>query len=404
LVDVLEGDRRAEPGAAPAPPDGWRKNLAEVRKRLSILSPTEALDAVLEALDAIRVCARWPRAPERMANLEALRTLAATYEERCGEEREASTVAGLLRYFDAARRAVYIRSEMVASDDQHVTSDEESVTVCTYHKSKGLEWPVVVLASLDRSERRSAFDVLPQSDAAAFDAKDPLAGRWIHYWPWPFGAKKSLPLATYASDSPQGKDVALREEKERARLLYVGFTRARDHLVLAVPVRDNKGGPKPQTAWLDTLADSKGKPVLEVPTEATDGTVAPCVIRRADGTTLSVPRSCLAARRICSEGPRIPRHWRAKVVCSARNRCPEASVSHQPFTRARPIGPRSTWPRPRRRSGPWSAYRGPAFWPRIRTTTARSAWRPTRSSRQTWATCGPRRERHPPRGCSPPRG
>lgn len=289
LVDVLEGDRRAEPGGAPAPPEGWRKNLAEVRKRLSILSPTEALDAALEALDAIRVCARWPRAPERMANLEALRTLAATYEERCGEEREASTVAGLLRYFDAARRAVYIRSEMVASDDQHVTSDEESVTVCTYHKSKGLEWPVVVLASLDRSERRSAFDVLPQSDAAAFDAKDPLAGRWIHYWPWPFGAKKSLPLATYGADSPQGKDVALREEKERGRLLYVGFTRARDHLVLAVPVRDNKGGPKPQTAWLDTLADSKGKPVLEVPTEATDGTVAPCVIRRADGTTLSVP-------------------------------------------------------------------------------------------------------------------
>lgn len=293
LAAVLEDVRRTEPEGEPAPPilptRGWRKPLAEVRDRLSILSPTEALDATLEALDAIQVCARWPRAPERMANLEALRTLAATYEERCGEEREASTVAGLLRYFDAARRAVYIRSEMVASDDQHVTSDEESVTVCTYHKSKGLEWPVVVLASLDRAERRSAFDVLPQSDAAEFDPQDPLAGRWIHYWPWPFGAKKALPLDGYAAASEQGRDVALREEKERARLLYVGFTRARDHLVLAVPVRDNKDGPKPQTAWLDTLADSKGKPVLALPTEATDGTVAACEIRRADGTTLSVP-------------------------------------------------------------------------------------------------------------------
>lgn len=288
LTAVLEDAQRAAPRESPRPYEGWRKALAGLDAKLSTLSPTEVLDATLEALDAVALCARWPRSPERMANLEALRTLAATYEERCGEEREASTVAGLLRYFDAARRAVYVRSEMIASDDQHVTSDDESVTVCTYHKSKGLEWPVVILGSLDRGERRDAFDVLPQSDAASFDPTKPLAGRWIHYWPWPFGQSTSVPLAEYGASSAEGKDVALREEKERARLLYVGFTRARDHLVLAVAVRENKSGNRALTVWLDALADAKKEPVLSLPTEAPDGMVAQVAVRRIDQTTLSV--------------------------------------------------------------------------------------------------------------------
>ncbi len=286
LRRVLE-NQRAAPEERVDPVGGWRAALVSVRDKAGALSPTEALDAAMDALDAVTLCARWPRGPERMANLEALRTLARTYEERCGEEREASTIAGLLRYFDAARRAMYVRSEMIASDDQHVTSDDESVTVCTYHKSKGLEWPVVVLASLDRGDRRNAFDVLPQSDAAEFDPAHPLSKRWIRYWPWPFGQQKSkIPLADKAARAPEGRDVAAREERERTRLLYVGFTRARDHLVLAVKVKRNKDDVmKPETAWLNELADHKDEPILSLPTGAADGTSGSVSVRRADGTT-----------------------------------------------------------------------------------------------------------------------
>ena len=38
-----------------------------------------------------------------LANLDALRALALTYEQRCVQEREASTVAGMLRYWVAMR-------------------------------------------------------------------------------------------------------------------------------------------------------------------------------------------------------------------------------------------------------------------------------------------------------------
>jgi ATP-dependent exoDNAse (exonuclease V) beta subunit len=256
---------------------GWRGALGEVRARFGVLSPSEALDEVLAALDVVHLCARWPDAPQRVANLDALRGIAAGYEDRCAQEREAGTVAGLLRYFDDIASEKLRRDEVIASDDQHVPSDDGAVIVCTYHRSKGLEWPVVVMASLDRAERRNAFEVSPESNGDAFDAGDPLAGRWIRYWPWPLGPLKSGSMKDHAEASPEGQRVAMREEKERARLLYVGFTRARDHLVLAMRVKEVKAtrtvsaSTAASCAWLDALADAEGKAILELPVGASDG-------------------------------------------------------------------------------------------------------------------------------------
>jgi hypothetical protein len=262
LEDLLP---RVEP--EPLPPSGWRASLGPVRERLRVLAPSEALDQVLASLDAVHLCARWPDAPQRVANLDALRGIASGYEDRCDQEREAGTVAGLLRYFDDMSATMLRRDEVIASDDQHVPTDDGAVIVCTYHRSKGLEWPVVVMASLDRAARRDAFEVCPESEGAGFDPKDPLAGRWIRYWPWPLGQLKKASIGDYAEASAEGQRVAAREEKERARLLYVGFTRARDHLVLAARVKNATA----KCEWLDALADGAGEPLLALPAGAEDG-------------------------------------------------------------------------------------------------------------------------------------
>src|SRR5690606_12500051 len=55
--------------------------------------------------------------------------------------------------------------------------------------------------------------------------------------------------------------VAKRDARERVRLLYVGFTRARDHLIVAVP-SDAKG--KPRLDWLNELRNEQG-PLLTLP-------------------------------------------------------------------------------------------------------------------------------------------
>jgi ATP-dependent exoDNAse (exonuclease V) beta subunit len=119
----------------------------------------------------------------------------------------------------------------------------------------------VVLGSLDRGERRHAFDVAPETERESFDPRDPLGGRWIRYWPWPLGNVTKAPLRDAAAQSPAGKRVAAREKQERVRLLYVGFTRARDHLVLAV--RTEKG--KVKCKWIDALVGRNGEPLLVLP-------------------------------------------------------------------------------------------------------------------------------------------
>ncbi len=253
--------RLAGEPATPPPVSDYLARLEPVRAEIHALSPTEAVDRVLACLDLARLCRRWPDPVQRSANLDALRGLASDYEERSSQNREAATVAGLLRFFDEAARKVLVRDEELASDDQHTSTGADAVTIVTFHRSKGLEWPVVVLGSLDRAARRDAFEVSPETDRQRFEPGDPLGGRWIRYWPWPFGSKKTARLKDLAMASPEGAAILAREERERVRLLYVGFTRARDHLILTARVA--KAGYK--TDWLDQLRDEHGRSLVRLP-------------------------------------------------------------------------------------------------------------------------------------------
>ncbi len=239
--------------------NNWRAALDALRDAARVLSPQELVEGVLVALDLPTLAARWPNAPLRLANLDALRKFASVYEQRCIDDGEGCSLSGLLRFLNALTRVSYRHGDERRADEQFAGGDEGAVTVMTYHRSKGLEWPVVILGSLDAKPRPGTFEVCPESDSSEVDPDDPLAGRWIRYWPWPF-ANRTSPFTAVAEASPVGLAAAERERRERARLLYVGFTRARDHLVLAA--RLSATGPK--TAWLAELQHANG-PALTLP-------------------------------------------------------------------------------------------------------------------------------------------
>jgi ATP-dependent helicase/nuclease subunit A len=270
LTQLLVRRTSAEEGQV-APSSGAAsealRSIGSLRDRVKVLSPVELVDMVIARLDLPRLCSRWPNAAQRLGNVDAFRALTRDYEQGCRYEHDEASLAGLLRFLNSARTPALRRDEMRATDYQHVPTGADCVTVSTYHRAKGLEWPVVVLSSLDRARRRSAFEVSPESDQAVFDPNDPLGGRWIRYWPWPLGKTKNVPLADVAARSEEGRRVADNEARERIRLLYVGFTRARDHLILAT--RLGKSGPK--APWLDELADANGRPVLHLPNVEHEG-------------------------------------------------------------------------------------------------------------------------------------
>jgi ATP-dependent helicase/nuclease subunit A len=119
-------------------------------------------------------------------------------------------------------------------DSQGVDEDDHAVVLSTWHGAKGLEWPVVVLYPLTRFDPANrALGVHVQSDRAKFSLSEPLAERWIRFWPMPYDPRNNAtPFHDRLDEHPMTKAVAAKAATEDLRLLYVGWTRARDRLVL----------------------------------------------------------------------------------------------------------------------------------------------------------------------------
>ncbi|BDG02919.1 UvrD-helicase domain-containing protein [Anaeromyxobacter oryzae] len=302
------------PGAAlPFSDDARVAALRTLHERARSLAPAEALDAALAAAAVLELLRTWPDPAQRLANVEALRGAARAYENLCRVRRCAATVAGLVEHLATL-------AEQKDADYQAVPGTEDAVTLSTWHSAKGLEWPVVVLASLAFAKDRDPWDACIERPER-FDPARPLAGRWVRWWPWPYGKLSAgLELADRVDETPSA--AALREDdaRERVRLLYVVFTRARDRLVLAAGVK--KGAPC--VAALEPLRDVAGQPVLAMPFGAVEGmavaragTVAlPCRVRALSGAEVE-PQPVAAAARPWYDG--APSVIRGREVVNPSN-------------------------------------------------------------------------------------
>ena len=95
----------------------------------------------------------------------------------------------------------------------------------------------MVCTDFDYQERSRTYDVRVEL-AGEFDIDDPLANRAIRYWPDIFGRRRNgVPARGAMEDSAEGRQCRDKSEAEQRRLAYVGMTRARDRLVIAVPPR-----------------------------------------------------------------------------------------------------------------------------------------------------------------------
>lgn len=275
------------------------ERIAAAAKQMSMAGPIEAFDASMEAIGIRETCLRWGRSAQRLANVDALRAMAHRYVASCQVEGEAATVAGLV---------AHLRSlEDDEKDEQAVLTGADAVFVGTLHSAKGLEWPVTVLYEIDSTRKPTAFGVHLESDREQFDLADPLGGRWIRYWPDPYAPQSSTALHQKVSAGPEHAAAQTRETREMLRLLYVGWTRARDRLVLAGKagkivgdalglLRDASGNPlivEPEPGAECTWAGRKVEARIRTaePTEAATGAPEPGVGYDADGPREYPPAS-----------------------------------------------------------------------------------------------------------------
>jgi superfamily I DNA/RNA helicase len=230
------------------------KRIEAARAGSQAAGPLAVFDLVTNAMAIRERCLEWGNAHARLDNIDALRTLTVNYIGRCEAGGMGCTPAGLLAHLD--------QLEVDEKDLKALLPGADAVAVETWHAAKGREWPVTILYSLESDRPREGFGV-NAFGCGKVDVNDPLKGRWIGYWPFPYqSAATKAALCVFAQDSKAGKELFSQSRFEKLRLLYVMWTRARDRLILVTKKDELTGG------ILSLLCDKGTTPLLSATEES----------------------------------------------------------------------------------------------------------------------------------------
>jgi ATP-dependent helicase/nuclease subunit A len=162
-----------------------------------------------------------------------------------GDQRytQVQRLLGLARRFDQFQRQGlfrflrFIEAQRLADTEPEVAPmpEENSVRLLSIHQSKGLEFPVVVVADLGKQFNRGdlrADVILDEQYGLCPQIKPPRTG--VRYPSLPFWLARDRQLRELLG--------------EELRLLYVAMTRARDRLILTANVPDSRY----ETLWTKT--------------------------------------------------------------------------------------------------------------------------------------------------------
>lgn len=216
------------------------RRLADGIGKKGTLTPIEMLDCIIGTFALDEYAGRMKEPQRALMNLEALRELCRDFIQGAELGGYPITHAGFLNYYDNSKAP---EASLEGGD---------CVQVMTYHKSKGLEWKVVILTELQKKPMTNVFD-LSVVQTGGFNPEKPLADRVLRRVFNPFEADSPF------SGSEKYKEVSLSLEsaakEEMKRLMYVGMTRARDVLILAPQLNKRKKEDEVDAKWLDGLSE-----------------------------------------------------------------------------------------------------------------------------------------------------
>ncbi len=184
--------------------------LRETVRSQDVKSAVESIVAELNLQDIIKRID--PSAPTYNYCAELINE-AAVYEQRCSSLGLSSTLMGF--------------SDYLAENFLLYPGNDNGLTITTYHKSKGLQWPCVILYSLETpavKEKKALFGVVAIRKSTQTDLRlIPSAIKDI-------GSGLIIDASFDTEDELYVVRQAIRDESKR--LLYVGMTRPQEQLIL----------------------------------------------------------------------------------------------------------------------------------------------------------------------------
>lgn len=215
--------------------DEWMsedERVAELKQmvlRFESLSIPEIVEALIYECDVPSIVERWGDSNIRHQNLSTLQHLAADYDQMCLQMGLGTSINGFIYYLNTIE------------PDKEKDNMSDTVKVFTYHGSKGLEWPVVIMNELgtdsleDNVFSKKQFASVREVVGEDKSTKDnPFDKKYhLHLFPKTFQSTKSnLPdvVLNNIISLPLYQVMKQRVRQEERRLLYVGMTRAKDCL------------------------------------------------------------------------------------------------------------------------------------------------------------------------------
>lgn len=189
--------------------DAFREMLQEFRERARQGALSELIWQVFRETGYYDFVGGMPGGRQRQANLRALYDRARSYET--------TTFRGLFRFLRFIERMEERGDDLGAA--RALGEQEDVVRIMTIHKSKGLEFPIVLLGAMDKQ----------------FNMMD-LKNRYLLHKDYGFGTRYINPekrlmyptLAYHALKQAKRRELLA----EEMRVLYVALTRAKEKLVM----------------------------------------------------------------------------------------------------------------------------------------------------------------------------
>lgn len=190
--------------------------LDEIRTGYRNSSVSNLVLRIIHGLNLPQHCGQWGEPQLRMRVLDAIVQLAREYESSAD-----ATVEGFLSSFP---------------ETIEVQGDPDGVKVMTYHGSKGLEWPIVILDTTSKESYKAALKHYccgVNVSRVSKPTPDNLYSDYLmHYCPYFLPAPNSnMTPDVEANVKADFEDYWRDIISDSRRLLYVGMTRARDFLI-----------------------------------------------------------------------------------------------------------------------------------------------------------------------------
>ena len=195
--------------------EGFLDRVDMYRDLSSYLTVRQLLDRVTADYHYIEICSALPGGQSRTGNVKMLLVMASNYER--------SSYLGLndfIRYIDNMEKFEVDSGEVGAASDS-----ADVVRLMTIHKSKGLEFPIVILAGMGRG-----FNFKDAYKPLLADNDLGVACRYADT-----EMRVRMRTLRYSAISDKKKRDVISEEM---RLLYVAMTRAREKLIMLGGLKD----------------------------------------------------------------------------------------------------------------------------------------------------------------------